>query len=120
MPSRAKTVCCHPGCNVLTVSRYCEAHDKQRIARGYGNGKTTARGYGYVWQKLRASVMRRDAYLCQACKAQGRLTVATEVDHITPKAHGGTDAMSNLRAICTPCHRTKTAREAGPGGGSKV
>jgi hypothetical protein len=25
--------------------------------------------------------------------------------------HGGTDALSNLQSICTPHHRSKTARE---------
>ncbi len=33
------------------------------------------------------------------------------VDHIIPKAHGGTDADSNLQSLCWPCHKAKTARE---------
>lgn len=119
MPSRAQSICCHPGCNALTVGRYCDEHAKIRLAQGYGKGKTTERGYGHTWRKARAMIMRRDAYLCQACKAVGKLTPATEVDHITPKAHGGTDHPDNLRAICGPCHRAKTAREWTAGGGSK-
>lgn len=39
------------------------------------------------------------------------VTIAKEVDHIIAKAHGGTDDMSNLEAICIKCHRTKTAKE---------
>ncbi|EIV3153601.1 HNH endonuclease [Escherichia coli] len=27
------------------------------------------------------------------------------------KAHGGTDADSNLQSLCWPCHKAKTARE---------
>jgi len=38
---------------------------------------------------------------------------ATEVDHIIPKAKGGTDDMSNLQAINKECHKKKTAREQG-------
>lgn len=69
---------------------------------------STQRGYGYRWQKLRAQVLKRDKHLCIPCKKQGKLTLAKEVDHIVEKANGGTDEMSNLQAICTPCHKDKT------------
>lgn len=71
------------------------------------------RGYGTEWDKLRKRVLERDAHLCQCsyCKADGRTTVATEVDHILPKAKGGTDAMSNLQAINKQCHVRKTAED---------
>ncbi|ELV2160624.1 HNH endonuclease [Escherichia coli] len=36
---------------------------------------------------------------------------AKTVDHIIPKAHGGSDADSNLQSLCWPCHKAKTARE---------
>ncbi|WP_267969981.1 HNH endonuclease [Streptomyces thermodiastaticus] len=35
---------------------------------------------------------------------------ATEVDHIRP---GDDHSMSNLRAICSPCHKAKSSREGG-------
>jgi len=38
--------------------------------------------------------------------------VAHEVDHIIPKAQGGTDDPGNLRAINRDCHRAKTQKEA--------
>lgn len=74
------------------------------------------RGYGSSWNKIRVVVLRRDNGLCQCDECQGgkiRLTPATEVDHIVPKANGGTDDMSNLQAINTECHKRKTAREQG-------
>jgi 5-methylcytosine-specific restriction protein A len=37
--------------------------------------------------------------------------VATHVDHIKPKAHGGTDDDDNLESLCAACHRAKTATE---------
>ena len=37
---------------------------------------------------------------------------AYAVDHITPKAQGGTDDESNLEAICREHHTRKTGREA--------
>jgi 5-methylcytosine-specific restriction endonuclease McrA len=37
---------------------------------------------------------------------------AKHVDHIVPKALGGTDDEGNLQAICVECHQQKTLREA--------
>jgi 5-methylcytosine-specific restriction protein A len=73
---------------------------------------STARGYGAEWQRLRTVAMERDGYLCQPCKRKGKDTPAREVDHITPKAEGGTDSLDNLQAICIPCHKDKTQQEA--------
>jgi 5-methylcytosine-specific restriction enzyme A len=77
-----------------------------------GKGSRHERGYGSQWVKARARVLARDTYLCQPCMKAGRTTTATEVDHVKPKAKGGTDDDDNLVAICRSCHRDKTAREA--------
>lgn len=50
--------------------------------------------------------------MCQPCKRKGKITPFNEVDHIKPKAQGGTDHASNLQCICTACHRGKTTAEA--------
>ena len=39
--------------------------------------------------------------------------LAAQVDHVVPKAKGGADDPSNLRAICRPCHDAKTLQDAG-------
>jgi 5-methylcytosine-specific restriction protein A len=72
-----------------------------------------SRGYGAQWDKLRKRILARDKHLCQPCRRKGKLTSGTEVDHITGKADGGTDDEANLQAICTPCHRAKSAEESG-------
>lgn len=64
-------------------------------------GGTTA------WQKLRARVLARDGHRCQACGASAPL----QVDHIVPRQHGGSDALSNLQTLCQPCHQRKTLEE---------
>ena len=74
---------------------------------------TTERGYGASWRDLRERILLRDHGLCQVCKRAGRLTQATEVDHITPKAQQGTDDEENLQSICSPCHADKTQADAG-------
>ena len=79
-----------------------------------------ALGYGHRWVKLRERILARDCHLCQTCAKAGRVTPATAVDHIKPKAQGGTDDPANLAAICDPCHRDKTAAEAARAQGRKV
>lgn len=64
------------------------------------------------WKAIRLQVLRRDKYLCQTC-LPGRYTEATEVDHVIPRAQGGTHELSNLSAICEECHHKKSMREAG-------
>ena len=88
------------------------------MAKGWNHGSRESRhkrGYGRAWEKLRAQVMERDRHLCQPCyrATPQRFTPAREVDHILSKAKGGTDDLSNLQAICAPCHRDKSARDQG-------
>lgn len=82
---------------------------------GWHRQSRHARGYGTAWDKLRLIVLRRDCGLCQCaeCKRIGRLRVATEVDHIVPRARGGTDDLENLCAINRDCHRDKSLRDKG-------
>lgn len=73
-----------------------------------------SRGYGAEWDRTRLRVLRRDSYLCQPClRAFNRPTPAAQVDHIKPKAKGGTDDDGNLQAICVACHDAKTLRDKG-------
>lgn len=74
-------------------------------------GTTTERGYGWEWQKLRRQVVQRDSGLCQQCMRENRVRSGRHVDHVTPKAKGGSDEMGNLELLCVPCHNAKTARE---------
>ncbi len=67
---------------------------------------------GRPWRRLRDKVMARDGWLCIPCRKSGRMTPASEVDHIIPVAKGGDDAMKNLRAICRDCHDRITQDQA--------
>lgn len=69
------------------------------------------KGRGRGWERLRNTAMQRDKYLCQVCLQDGRFTEATEVDHVIALSRGGTDSLTNLQAICTACHRRKTAAD---------
>lgn len=111
MPARTPTPCRKRGCRALVSDRsgYCEAHQGESWARQ--RTKPGRKTYGTEWRKLRAVALRRDRGLCVLCLADGRAVPATEVDHIVAVEHGGTDELSNLQSLCTPCHRHKTARE---------
>ncbi|WP_099123383.1 HNH endonuclease [Xenorhabdus sp. KK7.4] len=113
MPPRIPRACRKQGCPKTTTDRsgYCPDH-LHTGWQAHQQGKSRhARGYGSSWDKLRATIKQRDKHLCQQCLRQGRATTGTTVDHITPKAHGGTDALSNLQLLCEACHSRKTATE---------
>jgi 5-methylcytosine-specific restriction protein A len=72
-------------------------------------GTTTARGYGHRWQQ-RSNAVRRTSPVCEACGTTGNRSNPLTVDHITPKAAGGTDHRDNLRTLCRRCNSAKGAR----------
>ena len=75
-------------------------------------GSRHQRGYGSRWDRLRLRILRRDCGLCQPCRRRGLVTAGGEVDHIVPKAEGGSDDDGNLQCICRDCHAAKTALES--------
>lgn len=79
----------------------------------WGKGSTTSKGYGWRWQQTRQRILERDGYLCVECMRDGRVTLATDVDHRTPKSKGGTDDPDNLQSLCADCHKAKTVRDSG-------
>jgi 5-methylcytosine-specific restriction protein A len=99
MPQRAKQVCSYPGCPNID----CQVHSKRTPD---DRPSATARGYGRRWQRLRKMYLRANPI----CEEEGCNRPATDVDHIVPKRHGGTDQWENLQALCHSCHSKKTAR----------
>lgn len=125
MPVAAARPCRHVGCGALVRdgSGYCPSHQADKHINRFGDdrrGSASERGYGYAWTIQRARILRRDCGLCQPCQQAGRVSPARQVDHIVPKADGGTDDDSNLQAICLACHQVKTAREAARGRGVQI
>ena len=118
MPIRPMRPCKHRGCGALVAGgkSYCEAHASEEVKWQPDalRGNRHVRGYGNAWVKRRERILLRDCGLCQVCKHVGRVTIATDVDHIISKARDGTDDDDNLQAICRDCHKAKTARERKP------
>lgn len=59
------------------------------------------------WEKRRALVLERDPL----CKADRCAEPSKHVDHIVPRAFGGSDAPDNLQGLCGSHHAQKTYRE---------
>lgn len=115
--------CKHPGCGELTQGGWCDKHKPEAkvyisINRPPDKCKKRAsahkRGYTYRWQTVRKDFLSKHPW-CAECQRQGRLTTATEVDHIIP--HKGDRRLfwdrSNWQPLCHSCHSRKTAREDG-------
>ena len=117
MPKAAPKPCGYPGCGVLVrdgTSR-CSKHPSVNKFNDAARGSRHERGYGKEWDRARESVLKSAGGLCRACETQGRITLASDVDHVIPKAEGGTDAESNLQALCHDCHSAKSKAEAARG-----
>lgn len=127
MPTAAPKPCRYPGCGVLVHGggSWCAMHlraDPGSFADPE-RGSRHERGYGSKWDRLRKLILARDKGLCQQCRRDGRLTPVGDkpfsayVDHIVPKAEGGTDDDENLQTLCRPCHKAKTDTEKNRGRG---
>jgi 5-methylcytosine-specific restriction endonuclease McrA len=76
---------------------------------------------------LRRRVFREENYTCAKCSVIGREQrfprggygyptdmpgVFLSIDHIVPRAKGGTGDRKNLRVLCTPCNTEKGIKDA--------
>lgn len=111
MPTKPKHPCAYPGCPELTNKRYCDKHQKmvnQQYER-YGRDPIERLRYQRSWKKIRNTYIHTHP-LCEECLRQGKTTFATEVHHIVPLGHGGTNDWDNLMSLCKPCHSRITAQ----------
>lgn len=72
---------------------------------------------GRKLQEIRARFFAASP-LCERCKANGRLRLATQLDHRVALANGGPDfhqpgGHENKQGLCDPCHAEKTAEDLG-------
>ncbi len=60
----------------------------------------------YFVKYSRASILQRDSYTCQFCYKKYNIDMLT-IDHIIPKASGGSSSFSNCVACCKNCNEYK-------------
>ena len=78
----AKPCTLTPGCHGLMRQGTCN-----RCSKTKPSSTSAQRGYGARWRRFRAAYLARvENCLCLFCKAAGRVTAASEIDHIQPVA----------------------------------
>jgi len=97
-------------CGALVDAGYCQTHAvkrEQQRRQQRGPRKYDKRS----WRDGTRLEQLAIEPLCRMCRQAGRITAATEVDHIDGDADN--DAPSNRQSLCKSCHSTKTALENG-------
>jgi 5-methylcytosine-specific restriction protein A len=112
MPSAPLRYCAEPGCPERTATARCKRHtqqQKQHVRRHYSGPGVN---YGRRWNTARLEHLSEQPF-CVACKALGRETLATEVDHRIPHCGDATRFWDRLnwQSLCRSCHSSKTRRE---------
>lgn len=113
MKSRGRTTmfkrpCKAPMCSQFSEvgSQYCSKH---KLLVNQERPNSYQRGYNSRWRKERKLFIERNP-MCKICLEDGRVTMATVVDHIKP--HKGDQRLfwdqNNWQALCETCHNRKT------------
>jgi 5-methylcytosine-specific restriction enzyme A len=113
-PWAPKKPCSTPGCGRLCDGGKCDEHRK-REQREYDARRAKGEEHKFyvstLWRKVRALHLSREP-LCRECRAAGRISKASVVDHIQPIRSGGKPYdSSNLQSLCASCHSIKSIRE---------
>lgn len=110
MPNAAPRPCTQPGCGALVHdgTGRCPKHPRAAWAK-----KTTAtkRVTGRRLQAMRERLFMASP-LCVECERLGRVTLATQRDHVIPLAEGGSDDDDNVQGLCHACHDAKSKKES--------
>lgn len=102
MPWAPRPPCPWPGCPHLQP---CPVH-RSFFTSTYQNGPPP------IPRRLRQQILDRDGHACQWIDNAGLCGApATDVDHVIPRAAGGTDHPANLQSLCRRHHLAKTGRE---------
>jgi 5-methylcytosine-specific restriction endonuclease McrA len=98
------------------VRDYLERHDPQRTL-AFGRAAPAKSGLS-VPAAIRRAVWARDGGRCTFSAPDGVRCLsrrALEIDHRTPRALGGTNAVENLRLLCRPHNDAERRRILGEG-----
>jgi 5-methylcytosine-specific restriction protein A len=105
MPRSAPKKCTYVGCRKLVSdsSGRCEDHARPAWVK---RTEVTKRITGRRLQKMRADLFAREP-LCAECRRAGRVTLATQRDHIIPLCEGGLDDETNEQGLCDSVTRQR-------------
>lgn len=100
-------------CGRLTTNpSRCDVHQSEWQARQDRlRGSSTQRGYGGEWRRVAKAVLSQwvavNGYHCPGYGVPSHSAEKLTVDHVVPKAAGGTDHPSNLSVLCRSCNSRK-------------
>jgi len=60
----------------------------------------------------RHRIFSKENYTCRACRYYDKYGMGLQIDHIIPKACGGTNSFDNFQCLCSVCNRIKGAKDA--------
>ena len=90
--------------------KYCSPHCKRQIAASKGKQVTSK----WITKNKRQAIYSRDQWKCQLCFEavgqedwQGYDPKGASLDHIVPRAHGGSDHPDNLRLTHIICNSVR-------------
>lgn len=104
MPAALPRPCSRPGCRGIMRGGRCDRCGFTPGVRATDTRASAARrGYNHHWRKRRAATLAAEpgehaGPLCVECLRSGRVTPATDLDHIIPKRAGGSDDPANLQS----------------------
>ena len=68
--------------------------------------RNSVSGSDWIWFPTRLAIYLRDGRRCLACRARRVLSL----DHVRPRARGGSNRPDNLITLCTRCNTERGAR----------
>lgn len=70
---------------------------------------TNKHGYKWIRKEKRAAIYRRDGNACVYCGRRTRGGTLT-LDHVVPRAEGGSNEATNLITVCFECNSARRDR----------
>lgn len=107
---------CLPGAGVPGVCDRCEAELPKGRKRWCSDDCSAHYYRHHIWQYARNAALRRDKRRCVNGCVFVDSTVPLEVDHIEAakgahSKHACVHHLDNLRTLCVPCHKARTAEQ---------
>lgn len=103
-------------CGTLTSNpSRCDQHQAAwQARRDQQRGSATQRGYDTNWRRTAAATVarhrRNHGDWCPGYRVPAHHATDLTVDHIVPKAAGGTNDPDNLQVLCRGCNSRKHNR----------
>lgn len=109
-----QTTCAYLGCGNerSPLNSYCMDHGGKGYNDSVKRKKSNAKYQTAYWKRARTTQLSRQP-LCQACASTGRVSIATDVDHLFAWNQIGDEAfaVNILQSLCKNCHTVKTGLE---------